>query len=109
MRPAGGLFLDAGGTGTAREFLEHLFRALAIVRQHDQAMKPEVGRLGDDPFGRTILRRHHCLRGFLADLFQDRVFAARQQPGNIGRLGIATTTLFDDCCELGQYGVVHLR
>ncbi len=73
-----------------------------VVGQHDQAMEPEVGGLGDDPFGRTVLGRHHRFGRFFADLLQDRVLAARKQARHIRRVGIAAAARLDDGGQLAS-------
>src|SRR3972149_4595928 len=78
----GGLLVDSGNALAALELEQHVGRPQAVVRQHDQAVKPQVGGLADDAQLVPVLGGHHGFGGFLADFFQNRVFAAGEQARN---------------------------
>ena len=65
------------------------------MREHDQAMKPEIRRFAHDVQPVAVLRREHRLGRLFADFFQNCILTSGQQTGHIGCVCIAALTRFD--------------
>src|SRR5579864_268438 len=85
---------------------KHVARPQAVLREHDEAVEPQVGRFGDDAALVAVLRRHHRLGRFLADFLQDRVGSAREQPRDVGLVRVAAFAALDDVRQPLEY-VAH--
>ena len=81
------------------EFIKYSLMVKIQMRQHDKAMKPQVGRFGDQRF--TVLfaavlgvfGRQQRLGGFFADFFEYRVQTLMMQGGNIRIFWISVAAL----------------
>src|SRR4249919_1316419 len=81
---AGLLLVNSRYAFAAPQLGEHVLGREAVPGQHDQAVKPQVGRFAHDLQFITALGGKHRLGGLLRDLIQDRVLALREQARDIG-------------------------
>src|SRR5260221_11378920 len=85
---------------------EHVGGPQAVLCEHNQAMKPQVGRFADDAQAIAVLGGHHRLGRLLADFFQDRIGSAREQPRHIRLFRVAGLARFDHVRQPFEY-VAH--
>src|SRR3989338_1075310 len=71
-------------TLAARQFVLHIRRAHAMLRQQHHAMEPQVGSLIHQMGSIPLLARQDELRRLLADLLKDGVFTPAEKFGDIG-------------------------
>ena len=94
QRLAQGFFFNATGASAALKLSHHVRRRQVVVRQCDQAVKPQISHFIDD-FCRVttvvgVFGGHHHFGGFFANLLQKGVWAFVQQARDVALLGVAT-------------------
>jgi hypothetical protein len=85
----GVFFVDARYALATFQFRKHIIWTKTVPREHDQTVKPEIGRLANDVKFITVLRRKQGLGRLFADLLQDGIVTFCEQRGHIriGRIG----------------------
>ena len=82
---------------------QHVGRPEAVAREHDHAVEPQVGDLAHQVQAIAALRGEHGLGRLLADLLQHRVFALREQLGDVGLGRVAVLALVDRARDALEY------
>ena len=105
---AGFFFIDSRYTLATLQFRQHIVRAETVPDEHDQTVKPEIGRLANDVKFITVLRRQQGLGGLFANLLQNGIVAFCEQAGHVGIGGIGPFSGFDGLSKATKnVGIYH--